>query len=185
MNTDNLHILLNRFYEGETNEEEEKLLRGFFEEESAETSADDIYFRFLKEERNNSLPDISDDEIIEKINAGNNKGAKVFKYWLGPLAGIAAAVVIYFSFLVPAGRIVSNDENVIPNTVANPHEAYVETEKALLLVSDKLNMGLAKMDELSMFDKEIDKLHGLSKLGKYSNKIINFSERINDVITEN
>lgn len=152
-----LKELLERYWQGETTLEEEAELKKYFNSEiSAGENSADALFRYLQEEQKVSLSKSFDERIQESIIT-----RKQPVRWLYPLVKIAAALLITFSVLY---FFVSNRK---PRTIAfnetdtydDPQQAYLETRKALLLISNHLNAGKDYIDEVGRLNKAEQLIH--------------------------
>lgn len=164
MDIKNIKNLLHSFYEGETSKEEERMLYDFFETENI---PEDMEFEkriFLKlySSQQNNVPT----HLGEKLNAlidnlsreeNNNKISHVVlpinhlisKTWRWAMS-IAASILILLSAGIFAyfGKNAHKNEMLV-DTYSNPEQAYLETQKTLLLVSSKLNKGIQQMEKVN------------------------------------
>ena len=95
--------------------------------------------------------------LIDDLDRREGGKAKTQAFWLR-IGGIAAAVALvlvvgglYLSWPEPTPELVAEQPT---STVEYPEEAYLETVKALTLVSANLNKGL---DQLAMAETKIDR----------------------------
>ncbi len=140
MEPEKIKILLERFYEGETSREEERLLREFFSRTDVpETlSAEKEHFRLLVQWQSESpLDEAFDAQIMEHVTAAQ-KSVRPFTGWYA-LAGVAASVLLVLALWF-GNRL--NNKSVLPGTTNNPALAYVQARTALQLVSGTLNKGV-------------------------------------------
>jgi len=54
-------------------------------------------------------------------------------------------------------------KNTMADTYEDPYKAYIETRKALVMVSENLNKGTRELSYLNQFDKAADNLEQLSR----------------------
>ncbi|MCF2592807.1 hypothetical protein I6E11_03110 [Bacteroides caecigallinarum] len=174
MNTDTIRHLLEKFYNGETDADEEKILENYFLDSDVETefSTDKEVFLHLssvKKDSDFTVPEgmqrrISDNiDMWEKQSKANKpRYYTLYKY----VSGIAAAVVI----LIGISLFMPNNQDegaAMKDTFDNPQEAYMATENALQLFAEALNKGNAKMEkakEVTVSVKEkIDDITNLRK----------------------
>lgn len=174
MNTDTIRHLLEKFYNGETDADEEKILENYFLGSDVETefSTDKEVFLHLsavKKDSDFTVPEgmqkrISDNiDMWEKQSKANKpRYYTLYKY----VSGIAAAVAILIgiSLFMPKNQ---DDGVAMRDTFDNPQEAYMATENALQLFAEALNKGNAKMEkakEVTVSVKEkIDDITNLRK----------------------
>ncbi len=175
MKTNDIKILLEAFYNGETNADEERLLMEYFKgEDVAEERKDDqtIFLAMYEaepidvplslESKLNSLVD----ELAEKENQEAVKvemkpqmNRRAMWTWIG---SAAAGVAI----LISAGLFFSKSTTSIPDEPVVAHvqpdqelseadkQAVKEAEEALILLSSKFNKGV---NQLALVSSNIDK----------------------------
>ncbi len=170
MNTDEIKILLEKYYEAETTKEEEALL---FEALKATTreqfAADRGMAMFIEAEKQVTFSGSVSPALLED---SEKAGAPVYKMrpftWISRSVAVAAAVLLLFGVVYQF-----NNPKVyeLPNTTNDPIIAYQETKTALYTVSYKLNHSMARLNKLEKINKAFEKLEGLDKLEKYGNKL--------------
>jgi hypothetical protein len=175
MNREQIKALLEKYYNGETSLEEEKLLRNYFtaNEVDEEFAEDKAIFIFATEEakRTNQLPDLGNEiwNIIEKNeNINRLKNRKLVHYSLSIAASIAILVLSFF--------FVQNEnhkQNAITfnDTYDNPELAYLQAKEALLYVSSKLNSGTEHLKPIQKINKGKDELILLSTFNQGLNEL--------------
>lgn len=162
MKVNEVEDLLARYYNGETSEAEEKKLKRFFagEDVPSHLLADKEFFLQLTacpgaevpeglEEKLNNLIDEWDthEKRVQKLN----KPRRVIR--LQWIASIAASLLILFT----VGTYVCDSQiaSAPIDTCATPEEAYVQAQKALVMLSANLNKG---MKEVETVQKTTDKI---------------------------
>lgn len=167
MRNEDLEKLLEKFYKGETTNEEENVLKAFFSEnivpDNYETEKAIFSYYFEKSE----VPEPSSDfeaRIISGIDKSVSKGRYTeFRRYLLPAVGIAAGLLIitgsWFFFV---------NRNETRDTFTDPKLAYAETVKILTEVSVKLNRGARALEPVSKFNE----------IGTGSFKVINNTTKI-------
>jgi len=158
--------IIDRFWRGETNLEEENLLKDYFRynDNSPEEFEDTAeYFRYIEEESKIELGDDFDLEIMSKIKALETK--KPFKIW--PIL-LAACVTLLLGLVAynmmdsskPMNQAPILVEEEFEDTYDNPEEAYENVRAALMMMSSGLKEGASYTGELKKFSeaqKEISK----------------------------
>lgn len=147
-----LKRLIERYYNGESTEDEERDLRDHFMQsdtpEGYETEKDIFGYYTASGE----IPEPSrgfEDRIIAGIDAYDSKSGthKIRKYLL-PLSGIAAGLLIlissYFFFI---------QRSEPGDTFKDPRIAYAETMKVLLAVSTQLNHGTQALEPVAKINE--------------------------------
>jgi len=155
--------LLDAFYDGTTSLDEEKILRQYFsgkdvpEELEVEQkifcelfSAQGGYDFSSLEQKLDSLIEQLEDKEKSHIQSFPPKLKSIINWkWI---TSVAASVLI----ILCTGIYFYNQNNThkMIDTYSNPKEAYAETQKALTLVSSKLNKGF---DQMGSAQKNIEK----------------------------
>ena len=162
MKEDTIRHLLEKYYNGETDVNEEKILEDYFmhDEVSAEFSVDKEVFCRLAEIKENdepTVPEGMENRISDNIDmwekqskAGKPRYYTLYKY----VSGIAAAVVILIgiSVFMPKNQ---DDSAVMQDTFDNPQEAYMATENALQLFAEAFNKGDAQIEKARNVTKNV------------------------------
>ena len=150
--------LLAAFYNGVTTPEEEELLLNFFKDKdlNEKFQADSQLFILLYDSSHIPLPDgfsqrlekALDEHIANPSQQGLSpslRGTKQSKIYLR-IASVAAVVLLGAGLFFLTGR--QDKSQLIADTYSNPEEAAVAVEQALMLVSTKLNQGLAPFEKV-------------------------------------
>lgn len=174
MRVDEIEKLLARFYEGETDETEEKELKRFFMEENVPDHllAEKEIFMQIADQSVPEAPEEMEQRLNERIdewdkaekrtNKARQKARIVRMKWIG---GIAASLLILFS----AGAYIYNQESTPAtpqDTCATPEEAYAQAQKALVMLSSNLNKGIEQMESVQETTEKVNK-----KVNKELNRI--------------
>jgi hypothetical protein len=140
MNEEELSRLLEKYYNGKSTEEEEKILKDYFSnsDSTKDYEAERDIFGYYQDAR--QIPDPSFDfeaRIMAEIDTLDNssvshKNKKNILPFLSAAAVLLIAVSSYF-FL--------NNRRELGDTFTDPHIAYAETVKILMSVSSQLNHG--------------------------------------------
>jgi len=168
-----INRLLNEFYEGKTNLEQEKELLKFFKsdevpEDLLEEQA--IFLSCFKGEENNvptdlqtSLETLIDNLARKESPVISQSQENIVQRTLNPktappkfkiikidsmslrFSAIAASIILIFTISLFAYRY--NDSNKLADTYTNPNDAYLETKRALTLVAQNLNTGFSQLEE--------------------------------------
>lgn len=154
---DEIKSLLNAYYEGKTDEEEEKQLYEFFRQADIpqELSADKELFLYLSSQKGDAeVPAglearmsacIDGWEQAEQTRPVRRK-RMARRIFLRRCMGMAAGLLL----VVSVGTYLYHTTRFQPlpeDTCASPEEAYAEAQKALLLFSHSLNKGLAQVEK--------------------------------------
>ena len=132
--------LVEKYFQGETSIAEEKLLKAYFSSNDvtpqlAKYQALFGYFETQKET-----------QFEQKITLQPRK--KIYVKWVG----IAASFLVLFGlstfYFYP-----TQPKSVELGTFENPEEAYFETQKALFMVSEQVNLGMKSVSHLKEYEK--------------------------------
>ncbi len=140
--------LLEKYWEGETSLEEEKMLRVYFN--STDVAPDLIlykpFFLYQKVEQEKTLSDNFEQELLAKIELEEkpivkiNRKQNVTYYLYRIAAALALLFGVWFLFkpvVIETEQIAAVDED----TFDDPEEAFNELKSALLLVSRNFEKG--------------------------------------------
>lgn len=133
-----IEILLEKYFEGETTLQEEKELKAYFSSNNVAPYLDvyvPMFTNFQKQKEiqfTKALP-------LQPRKRNNVK-------WIG----VAASVVALFGTL-----LYFNNQNTSKDlgTFSSPEEAFLETQKALHMVSLEVNKGVKSMEVLNEYEK--------------------------------
>ena len=155
MKVNEIEELLVRYYDGETDEAEERELKRFFAEADvpAHLLAEKEIFMQLAEHPAPEIPEGLEQALSRKIDEWDThekRKLKVKKHtrtlrlqWAG---SIAAGLLILFSV---GGYLYKPYTAPTPqDTCATPEEAYAQAQKALVMLSGSLNKGIKKMESV-------------------------------------
>jgi hypothetical protein len=152
MNVEELNRLLEKYYKGESTEEEEKTLREYFKENNVTEGyeAEKDIFGYFRTDR--EVPEPSFDfeaRILAGIDASDSKrgSQKIRKYVLLSLSAAAGLLVLAGSYFFLVSRTEPGD------TFTNPEIAYAETMKILIDVSSQLNHGAQALEPVSKINE--------------------------------
>lgn len=166
MKPEELDILLQKFYDGETTVQEEEVLRTELATSEGQTiyQATAGYFKYVSEAQNIEIGRDFDQKIINKIES---EPAKTFPWnkTLYAVSAIAACVILAIGLNSLSTNFFGNNNNNI-TAEATVEEQYEATMDALMLVSTNLNKGMVQLDQLKKIDQSMQKLNKLQMLNK-------------------
>jgi hypothetical protein len=175
MNIKEIERLLEKYYEGETTLEEEKVLKTFFSSgdvplELSVHRSQFLYFAVASEEEISEWK-LGEEMFAEKreisvVSLHSSRNRSIY------ISGIAATVLLLI------GLVFTFNEDVINNpkgevSSANPELVFTQTRDILALVSVNLNKGMDKVQYLGKLDQAMQKMQMLSKYYQYQSIIIN------------
>jgi len=174
MNIKEIEKLLEKYYEGETSLQEEHHLREFFlsSEVPVHLQEHKPMFVFYTQESQEQIKSDFQKKLLRKLQTGTTiRHIVARRQFLIPLS-IAATFILLFG-LAYTFRMIPFRANPQPyGTISDPQLAYIETRKALLLVSENLNLGINQAKQLESFQKGLETAEKFSELDKYQPIII-------------
>ncbi len=182
-----LQDLIEKFYAGETTEQEEDQLKAYFNlaDSSKDLAREKEYFMAMNSLKTKELDDTFEKELFKQIN--DEKPGRKLKVWGYSLSAVAATITIFL--LVWFGTDILNPGEVY-GTINDPHLAFAETQKALDEISKKMNKGLKpakktvdkveenvkKTGEVKKLNKALEKTKSFQKIDEASELLKSFSK---------
>ena len=171
MNEKELNQLLEKYYKGESTEEEEKFLRDFFKNSLIPEGyeAEKVIFGYYSEEAEIVEPSVGlEERIIAGIDeADRERKKRILRKRILPYLSAAAGLLIltgsYFFFVNRKAPL---------DTFSDPRIAYAETMKILMEVSTKLNQGTKALEPVG-------------KINELTNKSFDAINKSTDIIEKN
>jgi len=179
MNTKEIEELLERYYEGETSLEEEKLLREFFsvDEVPEKLRQHQPLFRYFIDEASQSIGNEEQEKVLmRRISLFENQvsvsGIQPVQKRMYYLSGIAAGLLILFG-LVFTFKSELLRKHFPGKETASTKMAYTQTQQALLLVSVGLNTGLDQVQRFTTLNNAMEQIQKINKFYNYQSQFIN------------
>jgi hypothetical protein len=144
--------ILEKYYQGESTLEEEKLLKRYRNSEPLD-NADKSLQNYYKSEAETTINKGLAFNIILRVHEKSRLRRNIY---------FSAAAVLFLSFLVTLNTI--NTKNLDRNVVTDPTIALNETKETLQLVSHYLNKGTHQLESMNYIDKNLGYLKYLDKL---------------------
>jgi len=169
--------MLDRFYQGETSLDEEKLLMDYFSSTKVpeELIPDkDLFLSFGPETETISVPADLNKKIIAAIDRVEKKEVKTHRISIFSLSGLAAGLLIMIAVYLFYVRDDTQEliaSTQITDTYEDPLEAYEEAKRTLAYVSSKLNSGTSELKHVQQVTKSVDPLKSLSKINRGSKEL--------------
>lgn len=160
-------ILVEKFYEGNTSESEESMLKDFLEKNTAPNEYRElkIYFQSI-ELSEPMLGEDFDARLMEKIEM-SEEPKRTIKSWTLGISSIAAAALIFLALWF--GTEIFQPKQLY-GTVTDPKVALQITNAALFKVSEKMNQGLKPADKtIKKVDKSMKDVSQIKKIDKALN----------------
>lgn len=169
-NLNKIRVLLEKYYEGETDRNEEKILKSFFlsGKVPADMESDRQLFLTLHEEASLRVPDGEgfEERFFGSISGNEKTEQKSNRTIYLRFAAIAASFLLiagsYFLIVHEYG-IERNGLSYQEYSPEDPEKAYEEAKSALLLVSSVMNKGTAELETLSKFEDARSEMNAISK----------------------
>jgi hypothetical protein len=165
MDIKEIQALLEKYFEGDTNLEEDQALLDYFSGENIDSKFRALQQQFLLLQSGRE-PLVFDPEfenrmadLIEQQQETPNHAHK--SRWITRLA-VAATIAVLIGI---SGIVVLNKEwRKEKDTYSDPRIAYAEAQKTLLYVSQKMNQGMKPLNAVSKINAGAKPLKSLKKL---------------------
>lgn len=155
MDTDKIRQLLDRYYDGQTNEREEQVLKDYFLQDDVppQWATDQRLFRQLY---GADMPAINglEQRLSRQIDGWNcvekTASRRTRTIGLRWIAGMAASLLLLFAIGLLVDRQQKQAQYAVQqDTFDDPRDAYAETQKALMIFSKSINKGLNKVEHVT------------------------------------
>ena len=147
MESNKINALLEKYFEGETTLAEENELKKYFSSAVVAPHLQQyqsLFGYYTLETKQNFEP---------KLMLQSNKNRKM--YW----QAVAASVVVLLGVGIYTFNNVSNDKiNQELGTYDNPEEAFKETQKALAMLSNHVNVGIESIQYIENYENTKDQI---------------------------
>jgi len=171
MDSQKIKLLLEKYYKGETSLEEERILKDCFNQQNSldNDDADAEILSYFNSDKIVIPPNLTNeiDDIVENEWKYSSKRRllKIVK-WSSSIAAvlIIAVGVFVFNKVEPPAYV---------DTYQMEEEAYMETKKVLLFISNTMNTKTASLKYLSNVNDSFEKCAQLSKINETLNSIKN------------
>ena len=179
MKTNEIKILLQKFFDGTTTPDEEMILEEFFlsEQPHPGMEAEERMFRERLDIRNEEIPVPEDLEslVLNRLDPLQQRPAAKIKRIYYYMMSAAAIILLLISSVVFLNR---QDQSMI---ISDPELAYAESRVALEKVSSMLNRGTAGLSSLNKLNTAVKPLQNLSAIDKAANELSNLSKSGSDL----
>ena len=161
MDSKKLEDLVKRYWDCETSLEEEKQLREYFcgsdvPEQWRETAS---LFRYFDAQRNQSVEPQFDMVVAKKLKKTKQKPTgklvSIINYSLRIAAGVA---VLVLSVYLVRQEIRRDNPVAVEDTYDDPHQAFEETKKALLMISKGFGNAEQQAKKINVFNEAQEKI---------------------------
>ena len=163
MESQKIHILLQKYFDAETTLDEENELITYFSSGEVDKTLK-MYvpmFSGIKELSVDENPDLGDD-LMNYILESEHKEKLKYRWMWQMVTGVAASVI-----LVMLAVNFYDDQNQWKDTYTNPDQAYAEASKTLSFVAGKYNKGLAQLRPIGRIETAVNPLNsGMKTVNK-------------------
>lgn len=163
--------LVDKYYAGETSEEEEVALKAMLKQnEFAEQFADvkSQILAMMQLEKETGLDEAFDQRILQEIST-TKKSSVSHRIWSYRLSGVAATVLVFLSIWFGSELF---HPNAVYGTITDPKIAFSETQKVLDTIAKKMNKGTMPMKKtVKELDKNLSKVSRIKEINTSINKM--------------
>jgi hypothetical protein len=161
MKPEEMDILLEKFYNGETTPQEEELIQSELSTESGQDiyAATSSYMKFVQSEKDVLPSDELESKILESIQKEPvEKTFKLHKLYYAISSAAAIALIALGINYFNGGFFNTKQDDL------STQQKYDITMNALMMVSDNLNKGMAQLENLEKINKNFQKMNKLQIL---------------------
>lgn len=155
-NNKKIEILLNKYWEGKTSTEEERVLKDYFSQSKVAEHLQYVQplFKALRDEEKTVLSDDFDQKLLQALKAKDRSSIHSRRFEMSKILKVAAAliVILLVTYMFQTQLRESNQPQVQQiklGTFNDPKEAYEQVKKSLVLISSKMNQGKDYVKDLS------------------------------------
>jgi hypothetical protein len=179
MNTREIEILLNKYFEGESSLEEERVLKEFFNSGKVPVHLVEYsgMFGYFNEEVNDKLNPEIEEQILEQLTSTNRIPFYQNRRFWYYFTGVAATVLFLFTFLYES-EISDNFKFGEQYTRHDKQMAYMQVKQTLGYVSGKMNQGFEPLQEMNKINAGSTPLVQLGKLEKNLTQVNNNMDKL-------
>lgn len=170
MDSKRIELLLERYWNCVSTQEEETELKNYFNSDSdipAHLIKVAPLFKYFQEEGEVRMTDPAfEDDLLEKVKQYTQPKGKVRKFeisfqnYMKVAAAIVLVIATSFIFRMEIWQGDKPELLLVEDTFKSPEEAYAETKKALLLIASKMNHGKKEVEKISILSKAESKVKG-------------------------
>jgi hypothetical protein len=182
-----IKILLEKYYEGETSLEEEKILKVYFRnyEVPDELASDRVLFLHALDESERIPMSSGLQQKLEQWINHQDKGeasAKQIRLWY-KVASVAAGIAIIFVCYLFISK--EGHQNKTKDTYTDPQIAYAQVKQTLLYISEQLNKGTKPLSQVSKLNTGMEQFSTFSSFGSGLKQLDMVSKYYDQTYNEN
>ena len=184
MNTREIKILLDKYLEGETSLDEERMLKTYFSSAGVpdQFKAYAGLFTYYEKEKQTKMPSGLEEQIIEDIHRQTQRAFfRNRRFWYY-FTGIAASILLVFAFFYQsklAKNLNTGNATATRYTMQEKQLAYDQTLEVLDFVSAKLNRGITPLQRMNRINT--DGIMPMVQLDKLNQNLEMLNSNINKV----
>ena len=154
MKTEEVKTLLQRYFEGESTDHDERRLEAYFQSEEidAEVAEYAEFFGGISELANTAGDPTIEEDVMDYILEHEHQEKTRYRSMWKVVTGIAATVIIVLGGFL----FYQEQQKPYDDTFKNPEQAYAYAEHTLQFVSGKYNKGLAQLSNFELLKKAND-----------------------------
>lgn len=182
MEINKIKKLLQRYFDGVSSADEEKILSDYFQSDKIDEELSEyrIFFTGIAELSGQSHKSDIEEEIMDFILEHESQEKSRYRWLWQTVTGIAASILIVLGGIL----LYEQQKQPFDDTFKNPDEAYVYAEKTLQYVAGKYVSGFAQLTKVEKYNDGIHQLDRMVKLDQASKPLSNGLKQINKGFTE-
>ena len=145
MELEKIEALIEKYFEGQTSIEQENQLKDYFQ--SSDLPPHLIQYKELFTYFDSAGSEKSDKPLYFQVMKSKNSTFK----WISIAAIFLVLLAISFPYLI-------NEKNAVAENVDSPEMAFQQTQKALALLSRKVNTGMKSVDYIGEYQIAKDRI---------------------------
>ncbi|RIJ46604.1 hypothetical protein D1614_18210 [Maribellus luteus] len=173
MKTEEVKILLQRYFDGESTDADERMLEAYFQsgEVAAEVAEYAEFFGGIYELANLADDPTIEEDVMDYILENEHREKTRYRSMWKVVTGIAASVIIVLGGFL----LYQEQQKSFKDTFQDPDEAYAYATKTLEFVSGKYSKGLAQLSNFDMLHKASDPIK------KGTEPVVEFYDELNKI----
>ena len=163
--------LVDKYYAGETSEEEEVALKAMLNQDAFAEQFADVKSQILammELEKETGLDETFDQHILQEISTTKKPFASR-RIWGYQMSGVAAAALVFLAIWFGSDLF---QPKAVYGTITDPKIAFSETQKVLDTIAKKMNKGTVPMKKtVKELDKNLSKVSRIKEINTTINKM--------------
>lgn len=166
MDSKKIEELVKKYWDCETSLEEEQQLRQYFREENVREQLRETasLFRYFDQQKNNAVDAHFENAVVKEIRKVKSpEKGRVTKLFYNSLRIAAGVAVLVLSIYFVRQEIRKDNPVAIEDTYDDPHKAFEETKKALLMISKGFGSAEQQARKINVFNEAQEKIQAQEK----------------------